>query len=157
MLDIFLQNKAAPSWPQNFNNGLKASYLSSHVWYYLYTHCYMYHTLYFVNSVCVMIIYKHHGFFLGFLATFICFCVTVLFYRYLLYFVVKVKKWIRQQPYCRDDDKHKISVANTPREFLFHGMYAIVFTSFICCLHERLKLKVKKLEYVLVIISQLLS
>ena len=32
-------------------------------------------------------VYKPHGFFLGFLATFICFCVTVLFYRY-LYFVV---------------------------------------------------------------------
>ena len=31
--------------------------------------------------------YKPHGFFLGFLATFICFCVTVLFYLY-LYFVV---------------------------------------------------------------------
>ena len=37
-----------------------------------------------------MSIYKPHGFFLGFLATYICFCVTVLFYRY-LYFVVKVK------------------------------------------------------------------
>ena len=28
-------------------------------------------------------VYKPHGFFLGFLATFICFGVTVLFYRYL--------------------------------------------------------------------------
>ena len=36
-------------------------------------------------------VYKHHGFFLGFLATFICFCVTVLFYRY-LYFVVNQTK-----------------------------------------------------------------
>ena len=35
--------------------------------------------------------YKPLGFFLGFLATFICFCVTVLFYRY-LYFVVNQKK-----------------------------------------------------------------
>ena len=26
-------------------------------------------------------VYKPHGFFLGFLATFLCFCVTVLFYR----------------------------------------------------------------------------
>ena len=32
-------------------------------------------------------VYKPHGFFVGFLATFICFCLTVLFYRY-LYFVV---------------------------------------------------------------------
>ena len=27
-------------------------------------------------------VYKPHGFFLGLLATFICFCVTVLFYHY---------------------------------------------------------------------------
>ena len=65
MLDIFFQNKAAPSWPQNFNNGWKASYLSSHVWYYFYTHCYMYHTLYFVNSVCVIIINKYSWFLFG--------------------------------------------------------------------------------------------
>ena len=32
---------------------------------------------------------KPHGFFLGFLATFICFCVTVLFYRYLHFVVLK--------------------------------------------------------------------
>ena len=30
------------------------TYPPSHVWYYLYTHCYMYHTLYFVNSVYVI-------------------------------------------------------------------------------------------------------
>ena len=33
-------------------------------------------------------VYKPHGFLLSFLATFICFCVTVLFYCY-MYFVVK--------------------------------------------------------------------
>ena len=37
------------------------------------------------SNVC-----KPHGFFLGFLAAFICFYVAVLFYRY-LYFVVKKK------------------------------------------------------------------
>lgn len=35
-------------------------------------------------------VYKPNGCFLGFLATFTCFCVTVLFYRY-LHFVVKKK------------------------------------------------------------------
>ena len=29
-------------------------YCISHVWYYFYTYCYMYHTLYFVNSVYVI-------------------------------------------------------------------------------------------------------
>lgn len=33
-------------------------------------------------------VYKPHGFFVGFLATFICFCLTVLLYRN-FYFVVK--------------------------------------------------------------------
>ena len=36
-------------------------------------------------------VYKPHGFFLGFLATFICFCVTVLFYRYLYFVVNQIK------------------------------------------------------------------
>ena len=40
-------------------------------------------------------VYKPHGLFLGFLATFICFCVTVLFYRY-LYFVVNRISQINQ-------------------------------------------------------------
>ena len=35
--------------------------------------------------------YKPHGSFLGFLATFICFCVTVLFYRYLYFVVNQIK------------------------------------------------------------------
>ena len=39
-------------------------------------------------------VYKPHGFFLGFLATFICFCVTVLFYHY-LYF----EKHSKEMPY----------------------------------------------------------
>ena len=30
------------------------SYISSHLWYYFYTCCYMYHTLYFVNLVYVI-------------------------------------------------------------------------------------------------------
>ena len=44
--------------------------------------------------------YKRLGFCLGFLATFICFCVTVLFYRY-LYFVInqiKLPKLLMYQP-----------------------------------------------------------
>ena len=36
-------------------------------------------------------IYKPHGFFLGFLATFICFYVTVVFYRYLYIVVNQIK------------------------------------------------------------------
>ena len=36
-------------------------------------------------------VYKPHGFFLGFLATFICFCVTVLFYLYLYFVVNQIK------------------------------------------------------------------
>ena len=36
-------------------------------------------------------VYKPHGFFLGFLATFICFCATVLFYRYLYFVVNQIK------------------------------------------------------------------
>ena len=36
-------------------------------------------------------VYKPHGFFLGFLSTFICFCVTVLFYRYLYFVVNQIK------------------------------------------------------------------
>ena len=36
-------------------------------------------------------VYKPHGFFFGFLATFICFCVTVLFYRYLYFVVNQIK------------------------------------------------------------------
>ena len=36
-------------------------------------------------------VYKPHGFFLGFLATFICFCVTVLFYCYLYFVVNQIK------------------------------------------------------------------
>ena len=36
-------------------------------------------------------VYKPHGFFLGFLATFICFCVAVLFYRYLYFVVNQIK------------------------------------------------------------------
>ena len=36
-------------------------------------------------------VYKPHVFFLGFLATFICFCVTVLFYRYLYFVVNQIK------------------------------------------------------------------
>ena len=36
-------------------------------------------------------VYKPHGFFLGFLATFICFCVTALFYRYLYFVVNQIK------------------------------------------------------------------
>ena len=36
-------------------------------------------------------VYKPHGFFLGFLATFICFCVTVLFYRSLYFVVNQIK------------------------------------------------------------------
>ena len=36
-------------------------------------------------------VYKPRGFFLGFLATFICFCVTVLFYRYLYFVVNQIK------------------------------------------------------------------
>ena len=79
----------------------------------------MYHTFYFVNSVYVINlylpslyftfdpgltvtvnfiftlreanVYKPHGFFLGFLATFICFCVTVLFYRSLYFAVNQIK------------------------------------------------------------------
>ena len=35
--------------------------------------------------------YKPHGFFLGFLATFICFCVSVLFYRFFLFLVNQIK------------------------------------------------------------------
>ena len=34
---------------------------------------------------------KPHGFFLGFLATFICFCVTVSFYRFLYFVVNQIK------------------------------------------------------------------
>ena len=34
---------------------------------------------------------------------------------------------IHQRSYCRGDIKHKISVANTPREFVFHGMKAVYF------------------------------
>ena len=36
-------------------------------------------------------VYKPHGFFLGFLATLICFCVTVLFYRYSYFVVNQIK------------------------------------------------------------------
>ena len=36
-------------------------------------------------------VYKPHGFFLGFLATFICFCVTVSFYRSLYFVVNQIK------------------------------------------------------------------
>ena len=36
-------------------------------------------------------VYKPHGFFLGFLATFICFCVTVLFYCYSCFVVNQIK------------------------------------------------------------------
>ena len=36
-------------------------------------------------------VYKPHGFLLGFLATFICFRVTVLFYRYLYFVVNQIK------------------------------------------------------------------
>ena len=36
-------------------------------------------------------VYKPHGFFLGFLDTFICFCGTVLFYRYLYFVVNQIK------------------------------------------------------------------
>ena len=36
-------------------------------------------------------VYKPHGFLLGFLATFICFCVTVLLYRYLYFVVNQIK------------------------------------------------------------------
>ena len=49
-------------------------------------------------------VYKPHGFLLGFLATFICFCVTVLFYRY-LYFVVnqiKLLLSVYSFPACKD-------------------------------------------------------
>ena len=43
-------------------------------------------------------VYKPLGFFLGFLATFIYFCVTVLFFRY-LYFVVNQIKLQKLQSY----------------------------------------------------------
>jgi len=36
-------------------------------------------------------VYKPHSFFLGFLTTFICFCVTVLFYLYLYFVVNQIK------------------------------------------------------------------
>ena len=62
MLDIFLQNKVALSWPQIFYNGWKA---------------------FFSDNI--------------------------------------------HQPFCRNDVKHKISVANTPREFVFHGTCSVYF------------------------------
>ena len=52
-------------------------------------------------------VYKPHGFFLGFLATFICFCVTVLFYRY-LYFVVNQ---IKLQSYKVKLQSYKVKVS----------------------------------------------
>ena len=45
-------------------------------------------TVNFIFTLREPIVYKPHDFFLGFLVTFICFCVTALFYRYYLYFVV---------------------------------------------------------------------
>ena len=48
-------------------------------------------------------VYKPHGFFLGFLATFICFCVTVSFYRSLYFVVNQIKlqvTWQREVPIC---------------------------------------------------------
>ena len=44
-------------------------------------------------------VYKPHGFFLGFLATFICFCVTVLFYRYLYFVVNQIKSPVIEDRY----------------------------------------------------------
>ena len=48
-------------------------------------------TVYFIFTLREPNVYKPHGFFLGFLATFICFCVTVLFYRYLYFVVNQIK------------------------------------------------------------------
>ncbi|CAH3173478.1 unnamed protein product, partial [Porites evermanni] len=47
-------------------------------------------------------VYKPHGFFLGFLATFICFCVTVLFFRYLYFVVNQIKVKLQQKVKLRD-------------------------------------------------------
>ena len=55
-------------------------------WPYCYCYC--------VNLIFTLRepnVYKPHGFFFGFLATFICFCVTVLFYRYLYFVVNQIK------------------------------------------------------------------
>ena len=41
-------------------------------------------------------VYKLHGFFLGFLASFICFCVTVLFYRYIVCCSIKKRNKFRK-------------------------------------------------------------
>ena len=63
---------------------------------YTYLHCILLSILVFlsVNFIFTLReanVYKPHGFFLGFLATFICFCVTVLFYRYLYFVVNQIK------------------------------------------------------------------
>ena len=55
-------------------------------WPYCYCYC-----VNFIFTLREPNVYKPHGFFLGFLATFICFCVTVLFYRYLYFVVNQIK------------------------------------------------------------------
>ena len=50
-------------------------------------------------------VYRPHGFFLGFLATFMCFCVTVLFYRYLYFVVNQIKLQIKLQSCCFKDER----------------------------------------------------
>ena len=49
-------------------------------------------------------VYKPHGFILGFLATFICFCVTVLIYRYLYFVVNQIKLKLRSLSSSHDVD-----------------------------------------------------
>ena len=55
-------------------------------WPYCYCYC-----VNFIFTLREPNVYKPHGFFFGFLATFICFCVTVLFHRYLYFVVNQIK------------------------------------------------------------------
>ena len=54
-------------------------------------------------------VYKPHGFFLGFLATFICFCVTVSFYRSLYFVVNQIKSRGEKNIHSYSRDFLKIS------------------------------------------------
>ena len=69
-------------------------------------------------------VYKPHGFFLGFLATFICFCVTVLFYRYLYFVVNQIKLQSKVTKHASTRLKYQMTDRLNQRQM---GMFSLSF------------------------------
>ena len=76
-------------------------------------------------------VYKPHGFLSGSLANLICFCVTVLFYRY-LYFVVKKRNIrlskIQNLPFCRHQAHKKpyTYIRLLTYSWIYHGSFGTI-------------------------------